>query len=112
MTSVIYGPPKEIKSLSEYIQAISQKPENKESDTYDLQFLFRGHNSNDYDLCPSIARYKNSIMLEHRLIEQACNKLPGTFSRNDDIISLLAKMQHYGLPTRLILSSRLFLSLQ
>lgn len=102
MTSIIYGPPKEIESLSQFVDAISQKIENNEPDTFDLQYLFRGHSSISYKLCPSIARSKVSIMLEPKLIEQACNKLPDTFNNNEDKISLLAKMQHYGLPTRLI----------
>lgn len=102
MTSVLYGPPQEIKSLSEYIDIISNKPENNEPDTYKLQFLFRGHSSVDYDLCPSISRYKYSIKAETGLIKSACNRLPQTFADDGDTIALLAKMQHYGLPTRLI----------
>ena len=102
MTSVLYGPPKEIESLADFIKAISNKPENNGPETYKLQFLYRGHSSADYDLCPSISRYKNSIKAEPGLIQSACNRMPQTFAEDSDTIALLAKMQHYGLPTRLI----------
>ncbi len=102
MTSIIYGPPKRIESLAEYVECVVNKPHNNSPETVELQFFYRGHSNVEYKLMPSIARYTNSIKAENRLIELACNKRPETFNSQEDRLTLLAKMQHYGIPTRLI----------
>lgn len=102
MTGIIYGPPQRISTLAEFVSCIANKPENNAPDTYELRFLYRGHFNEDYELEPSIGRYHHSIRAERRLIEQAKNRLPETFRDGESVLTTLAKMQHYGLPTRLI----------
>ena len=102
MTGIIYGPPKNVKTLAEFIDSISKKTIENSTDNYEIRYLYRGHSSEKYELCPSIARYKHSIRVEERLIEKAKNRLPDTFSDSDSKLTTLSKMQHYGLPTRLI----------
>lgn len=102
MVGVTFGPKKEIASVSDVINTIKANPKNNVPEKAQLRFLYRGHSDTGYKLCPSIAREKFGLKDEIRLIEQARNKLPNEFSKNNDKLTILAKMQHYGLPTRLI----------
>lgn len=102
MTNIIYGPDIKIASLAEYVEHISKRPKNNAPESVKIEYLYRGHSAQTYDLCPSIAREKFSIGVESRLIEVAYNRLPITFKASDDKLTTLAKMQHYGIPTRLI----------
>lgn len=84
--------------------------------TYESTFVFRGQGSTKYDLVPSIGRDSywlkpgsNTISpipgsLEHEadIIETACRILPNVFNRDLLPIDLLACLQHYGVPTRLL----------
>ena len=71
-------------------------------------FLFRGHNDQRYDLMPAIGRNRPtpnhvSIMDQERnMIEMAKYKLPDIFNNSLSPIELLALLQHYGIPTRLL----------
>ena len=70
--------------------------------------LYRGQSNSDYQLLPSIARggtpqgYDSFLSEEGNLIEAARQGLPSLFSANLSPIDLLATMQHYGIPTRLL----------
>ncbi len=80
-----------------------------------IELAFRGQGSTEYDLIPSIGRKENRgnyniplcennaiLNQERNLIELAKYKLPHIF--RDDLlpIDLLALLQHYGIPTRLL----------
>ena len=95
-------PSQEIHSLSDFITRISELPHDKQGEPEKLQLLFRGHSSINYELRPSIGRYKNSIKLEVGLVEQACNRLPKVFNKSQSKLEVLSKLQHYGIPTRLL----------
>lgn len=70
--------------------------------------LFRGQSNKDFDLLPSIARKRKlacdiSIFNEERnMIEMAKYKLPNVFNDSLSPVELLAILQHYGIPTRLL----------
>ena len=70
--------------------------------------LFRGHSKNTYELVPSIARGRRSSVditifnEEENLISLAQYKLPDVFKRDLSPIELLALLQHFGVPTRLL----------
>lgn len=70
--------------------------------------LFRGHSDNSYKLIPAIARPIESfssdtlIHEERNLIEMAKFKLPDVFREDMQPLELLALLQHYGVPTRLL----------
>ena len=70
--------------------------------------LFRGHSKNTYELVPSIARgrrfsvEKTMFNEEENLISLAQYKLPDVFKRELSPIELLALLQHFGVPTRLL----------
>ena len=101
MQGVIYGQPQQLKSLTEYIDAVKERPGKQNIETPHPRYFFRGHSNRAYSLIPSIERTPYDATLEVRMIEMARNKRPDIFIK-DDKLSLLAKMQHYGLPTRLL----------
>lgn len=74
--------------------------------------LFRGQSSVDYELMPALGRNQrhfeeNGLQLgifdeERNLIEMAKYKLPDIFRNDMQPLELLALLQHYGIPTRLL----------
>ena len=74
--------------------------------------LFRGQSSVDYELMPALGRnqrhfeengLQRGIFDEERnLIEMAKYKLPDIFRNDMQPLELLALLQHYGIPTRLL----------
>jgi hypothetical protein len=63
--------------------------------------LFRGQSDSSFRLEPSIFR-KGLLLKEHILIHELLIKAPDAFSPFDNAFQKLIKMQHYGLPTRLL----------
>ena len=73
------------------------KTANEYQDTRVL--LYRGQPDKGYSLMPSVFR-KELLRKEHTLIHELLLKVPEGFSSN--AFERLIKMQHYGLPTRLM----------
>ena len=69
---------------------------------------YRGQSDVNYRLIPAIGRNRSfsvstSILdQERKLIEMARNKMPSIFNKDLTPINLLALLQHYGIPTRLL----------
>ncbi len=99
-----------ITSLADYIRkVISIHPRKSEIPIYGQQELvYRGLYKKDYSLVPSIGRgvspyWWNTIQTrEMALINQAQQKFPTIFKDTDLPVLRLAKLQHYGIPTRLL----------
>lgn len=72
------------------------------------QYLFRGQCDESYEIIPSIGRCPNHnidnqfLWFERELIGDAKNAFPEVFSNDLFPIDLLGKLQHYGIPTRLL----------
>lgn len=98
-----------INSLSQFVEEINriQLPKN-ECSLFQPQMLFRGHSSCKYQLKPSLARevsdcWVNTLLsIERDLVELAQQKYPDIFPNTQNPVILLAKLQHYGIPTRLL----------
>lgn len=83
--------------LYEHIQAINQS---------DSRFIFRGHSDIEWKLTPSLLRsekWKN----EYTIIQDCYRRYPDWFKNldvnsNNDFVQILIKLQHYGIPTRLL----------
>ena len=100
----------DITSLQSYFEVISKLgDDNKLFETpLFMEFLFRGHSSCDYELLPSLARGRRfpiDVTIfngERNLIELTKNTFPDVFQDDMKPIELLALLQHYGIPTRLL----------
>lgn len=102
-----------ITSLVEYVKVIDNLGSEvcrrgKDSFCGHDILLFRGQSNIEWNLVPSIGR-KNSCLYddsvfwnEKNLVEKAKLEYPKVFCRNYSPIELLATMQHYGIPTRLL----------
>lgn len=98
-----------INSISEYLKIVKLiQKEPRGIFTGDEELIFRGESKFEYNLCPSILRVKkdgkeyNLLRYEKQMIESFLKLVPNEFNINENTIDLLSKMQHYGLPTRLI----------
>ena len=91
-----------IKNLSEYIQLVTSIASINKDDLPGETVIFRGIADSEYDLSPGLVRLKNvEENTEKELINDFLTHRPDAFSGLTDF-DILAKMQHYGLPTRLL----------
>lgn len=63
---------------------------------------YRGHASCKFTLLPSLYREQNFCHNESRLVREILLKCPDDFKNSDTAFEMLVKMQHYGVPTRLL----------
>lgn len=91
-----------VKNLSEYIHLVTTIS-SVNNDSYSGEtVIFRGMSDSEYDLTPGLARLKNIHSdAESELINEFLTHRPDAF-RGLTNFDVLAKMQHYGLPTRLL----------
>lgn len=89
-----------IRSISEYINTISSI-RKKIIDTGESSLLFfRGQSNSLWDVRPSI--YRDSLVsVEDEIIQKAISRVPDEFYQSSPF-DILTKLQHYGLPTRLL----------
>jgi hypothetical protein len=94
-----------IEDLNDYLKRISDIRKNIKSDEGeepDLQkFFFRGQANSDWDVVPGIFR-QNYLSSEAQMLNSAFLRNPSEFKLLDTDFEKLAKLQHYGLPTRLL----------
>lgn len=67
------------------------------------RLLFRGHADNDWALCPSLFRQDPDISAyEHEMTRELISAFATQFSDDLSMFDKLVRMQHFGLPTRLL----------
>lgn len=86
-----------VHSLSDFYRVI----EKNFTETEDLKLFFRGHSDKSYEPIPSVYR-ENNINFESHFYHEAIRRLPMEFTEDMSTFDHLVKMQHYGLPTRLL----------
>jgi len=87
-----------ISSLEEYVRAINGIARNNER-----VMLFRGHaERGDYQPLPAIYREPEYIQNESELIRESIARSPDDFAPDANFLEQLVRLQHYGLPTRLL----------
>ena len=91
-----------VSNLSEYIDLVTRISSLKTKDYYGDTVVFRGIADSEYKLIPGLSRLKDiSTYSELQLINEFLAHRPDAFAGLSDF-DALAKMQHYGLPTRLL----------
>ncbi len=90
----------DIKDLIGYITDLLDK-EDLHSDIY-----YRGHSNKEYRLVPQIYRLspngKDYVKCEDIMHKELIGLVPSEFQQYNSTFEKLVKMQHYGLPTRLL----------
>ena len=87
-----------VNNISDYYKKVKELC-GEESD--EMKSFFRGHSFKDYVVAPSIYRGKK-IEWEDYFFHETIRKLPNEFTEDMSTFDKLVKMQHYGLPTRLL----------
>lgn len=86
------------KNVSDYFAKIKELCDLHSNEP---KYFFRGHSDKDYVSIPSIFR-KGMVHHEQRLYRESIRKMPCEFTKDMSTFDKLVKMQHYGLPTRLL----------
>ena len=93
-----------IDSLSEFINVVCLLTSKSRGTEYG-NLVYRGHSdfSSKYKLIPSLARFNNALeKSENIIVRELITLQPEEFESIKSNFDLLAKMQHYGLPTRIL----------
>lgn len=85
-----------VKSIIEFIKTLNKIPNDE-----DFCYYYRGHSSFKFDLIPSIYR-GNYVIHEDKIFKDIILKTPADFANEKTTLEKLVKMQHYGIPTRLL----------
>jgi hypothetical protein len=85
-----------IKNIADFVKEL-QKIKIRSSELF-----FRGHSDVEFKLEPSIYRNRKLINNEHYLFKEFILRTPTDFLNEKSALEKLVKMQHYGLPTRLL----------
>ena len=94
---------KEITSVETFISEIKQNIDIKNSKQFGYEFFFRGQASSTYDLFPGIYRENGKyIEFETKFYNEIISNNPEEFIEEKTTIEKLVKMQHFGIPTRLL----------
>lgn len=89
-----------INSLLEYLQIIKLL---KTGQYTDQTLVFRGMSQSDWLAVPSLARYEGyDETIEYKMVNEFMALRPEAFQGLRSNFEILSKMQHYGLPTRLL----------
>ena len=94
-----------VNSLADYIDVISRLTRIIRKSTLADRLVFRGHSdaSSKYRLIPAIGRKESIIECsENRMVTEMKALRPEEFSDVKSEFDLLSKLQHFGLPTRLL----------
>jgi len=95
-------------TLSIYIEKILSLIAEHTNMKFLKELHYRGHSDATYLIIPSIAREVNKgsdetfLYYERELVETAKNRYPDVFRDEVSPLNLLARLQHYGIPTRLL----------
>lgn len=90
----------QVSSLLEYLQVVKIMNTARYPDE---TLVFRGMSKSEWLPLPSLSRYTgDDECIEYRMVSEFLTLRPEEFSGLNSNFEILAKMQHYGLPTRLL----------
>lgn len=94
-----------VHSLSEFTRLIEVFADLNQKNT-NLNFFYRGMADSRWTLIPSLMRRISETPYryapEHDLAVEFKSEVPGLFQNTDSNFETIAKMQHFGIPTRLL----------
>lgn len=91
----------EITKLSDFTNTLVRIDSHEEKTLF-----FRGHSDIKYQLKPTLYREEDYFKSEHKIFREAILNCPQDFYNCKSSIEILVKMQHYGVPTRILDLSR------
>ncbi len=94
----------EIHNVSEFIDEISKQRTNSRKK---VKFFYRGHSDCTWNLEPSIGRSRPEseelyLEKEDEEIKEVLKIYPKEFKEDSSLLEKLVRLQHFGLPTRLL----------
>lgn len=92
----------EIKSVVEYITEVNKLLKKSKFNPNTHTAFFRGHANKVWKLEPGLLRNDGYIENEHLMYRTIIAQQTSEFSTCTSALDYLVKMQHYGLPTRLL----------
>lgn len=88
----------EVRNIAEFLTALTEIKKLNGSQ----HLFFRGHSNEKYDLKPNLYRKENYYVDEDNIFKETIINSPHEFKDCKTTIEVLVKMQHYGIPTRLL----------
>ncbi len=98
----------EICNVSDFINKIEKQHNECDAETQKkIKFFYRGHSDSRWNLEPSVNRSRpNSkesyLKTEEQEINEVFKTYPNEFKNDFSLLEKLVKLQHFGLPTRLL----------
>lgn len=86
-----------ISNIADFVKGLQNIPKKRGHELF-----FRGHDDINYKLLPSIYRNRRLLNNERNLFKEFILRTPSDFLNEKSALEKLVKMQHYGLPTRLL----------
>lgn len=93
----MFKPDSKVGALSTFLQQLDKLGTGGKPLRY-----FRGHSKQSFQLKPSIFRNSGWIANEATMLKEVMLRCPNEFAGGVTTFQCLVKMQHYGLPTRLL----------
>lgn len=92
-----------ISSVVEFLEIVELLSKTKQESFVNSEIIYRGMADKDWKLLPSLGRYENlDDGIEYNLVNSFLTLSPDAFMDLKSNFEVLSKMQHYGLPTRLL----------
>ncbi len=93
-----------VDDITDYLKIVALLSKTINGDSFvNREIIYRGMANEEWVLKPTLGRYKNiEDDLEYNLVNRFLNLAPSEFAELNSSFELLSKMQHYGLPTRLL----------
>jgi len=85
-----------VSNVNDFYNFLRERPDTKSS------FFYRGHENANYILKPSVMRTEQLQKNESKMYYELQINCPKDFDNSHTYFEKLVKMQHYGLPTRML----------
>lgn len=98
----------QIETLVQFVEAVNSIVIRKDNPLSLKKLSFRGQSRVNFELSPALARVPSKYwatswtIIEEKLIRCAQQRFPTMFPDSDYPVTLLAKLQHYGIYTRML----------